>query len=328
MPDGERADVLDALVENIYAYQPFGGGPHFSAGHVGLAPVVRSLLEGGRDDVLWDVMQEDTRPSYGLHAAADRRATRAGMTTMPERWTLGDSQNHMILLQIEEWFHTGVAGIQQAPDSIAYRNLIYKPTPVGDLTHAKGTTRPRRARPAASGARDATGITRYDVTVPANTTRHGLRPGQERGADVRRHRQRRRPVPALRGRLPGLRRRPGDVTFLQGTSAELPVGGTVPATLSLTLGAPATFGAFTPGVDRTYDASTTATVISTAGDATLSVDGGRLANGAFTLSEPLQVAFSKSTLDGTGVQRRRDDRASGSTSALPSRCAPAATARR
>ena len=44
---------------------------------------------------------------------------------------------------------------------------------------------------------------------------------------------------------------------------------TVPATLSLTLGAPATFGAFTPGVAKDYTASTTATVISTAGDAAL-----------------------------------------------------------
>ena len=34
------------------------------------------------------------------------------------------------------------------------------------------------------------------------------------------------------------------------------VGGTVPATLSLTLGAPASFGAFTPGVTKTYTAST------------------------------------------------------------------------
>ena len=34
----------------------------------------------------------------------------------------------MILLQIEEWFHTGVAGIKQALDSVAYRELIYKPT--------------------------------------------------------------------------------------------------------------------------------------------------------------------------------------------------------
>ena len=71
------------------------------------------------------------------------------------------------------------------------------------------------------------------------------------------------------------------------------VGGTVPATLSLTLGAPATFGAFTPGVAREYTASTTATVISTAGDATLSVadngpNPGHLVNGAFALPQPLQ----------------------------------------
>ncbi len=73
-------------------------------------------------------------------------------------------------------------------------------------------------------------------------------------------------------------------------SAPGTVGGTVPATLSLTLGAPASFGAFTPGVDKTYDASTTATVTSTAGDATLSVAGDdHLRNGAFTLADPLQV---------------------------------------
>ncbi len=47
------------------------------------------------------------------------------------------------------------------------------------------------------------------------------------------------------------------------------VGGSVPATLSLVLGAPASFGAFTPGVTKDYAASTTATVISTAGDAAL-----------------------------------------------------------
>src|SRR3954447_17287692 len=49
------------------------------------------------------------------------------------------------------------------------------------------------------------------------------------------------------------------------------VGGTVPPTLSLSLGAPASFGAFVPGSDRNYDATMTANVISSAGDATLSV---------------------------------------------------------
>jgi glucose/arabinose dehydrogenase/PKD repeat protein len=72
------------------------------------------------------------------------------------------------------------------------------------------------------------------------------------------------------------------------------VGGTVPATLSLTLGANASFGAFVPGVARTYTASTSATVTSSAGDAALAVsDPGRLANSAFTLPQPLQVSLSK-----------------------------------
>ena len=49
----------------------------------------------------------------------------------------------------------------------------------------------------------------------------------------------------------------------------------------------ASFGAFTPGVARDYTASTTATVVSSAGDATLSVadpsstDTGHLVNGSF-----------------------------------------------
>jgi hypothetical protein len=64
----------------------------------------------------------------------------------------------------------------------------------------------------------------------------------------------------------------------------------VPATLSLTLGAPASFGAFIPGVANDYTASATADVVSTAGDATLSVsDPGHLTNGTFSLPQPLQV---------------------------------------
>jgi predicted acyl esterase len=73
------------------------------------------------------------------------------------------------------------------------------------------------------------------------------------------------------------------------------VGGSVPATLALSLGGPASFGAFTPGTAKDYTASTTANVISTAGDAALSYsDPGHLANGSFSLPEPLQVELSKS----------------------------------
>ena len=78
-------------------------------------------------------------------------------------------------------------------------------------------------------------------------------------------------------------------------SADGDVGGSVPATLSLALGAPAAFGSFVPGLARDYTASTTANVISTAGDALLSVSDpdvvapGHLVNGSFVLPSPLQA---------------------------------------
>jgi PKD repeat protein len=78
------------------------------------------------------------------------------------------------------------------------------------------------------------------------------------------------------------------------TSADGTVGGTVGATLALSLGAPASFGTFTPGIANDYTAQTTANVISTAGSAALSVsDPGHLTNGAFSLTEPLVVELSK-----------------------------------
>jgi photosystem II stability/assembly factor-like uncharacterized protein len=81
-------------------------------------------------------------------------------------------------------------------------------------------------------------------------------------------------------------------------------GGTVPATLALTLGTPGSFGAFTPGVDKDYAASTTATVVSTAGDAVLSVAdpsttaAGHLVNGTLALPSALQAKASSPA--GTG----------------------------
>jgi dipeptidyl aminopeptidase/acylaminoacyl peptidase len=77
-----------------------------------------------------------------------------------------------------------------------------------------------------------------------------------------------------------------------------PVGGSVPATLSLTLGS-ATFGAFTPGVDHDYTAVASGSVTSTAGNALLSFsDPGHLMNGTFALPEALRVAPSKTTWSG------------------------------
>ena len=129
---------------------------------------------------------------------------------------------------------------------------------------------------------------------PVRRRRLGQHPvsGQRRPADHDRHASEQDHAPARRRlAVAGRFRR---VTDPQGT-----VGGTVPATLGLTLGANAAFAPFTPGVAKEYEAGTTANVISTAADAALTVsDPGRLTNGAFSLAEPLRVEFSKSAWTG------------------------------
>jgi alpha-L-rhamnosidase len=290
VPDGAKDAVLDDLVARIGAYHPNGGGPHISGGEVGLEPIYEVLMDNGRGDVLWNTLQETSQPSY-------RYFIDTGRTTIPESWDEAGSQNHMILLQIDEWFNAGLAGIQQAPGSTGFDKVVIKPQAVGTLTHVAGSYDSPHGSIRSEWTKGANGISSMTVSVPAGSTATVYVPASADQSFVATSGQ---ATPA--GRVDGYEVfsvQPGDVTFRQGTSATAPVGGTVPATLSLTLGAPASFGAFTPGVAKDYTASTAATVTSTAGDAALSVSGPtHLANGAFSLPSALSVTPSKTSWSG------------------------------
>ncbi len=105
---------------------------------------------------------------------------------------------------------------------------------------------------------------------------------------------------AVRVEAPAAKFLPAGYKLAREYATETPgtVGGSVPATLSLTMGPAASLGTFLPGVGTTYTGSTTATVISTAGDAALTVTDpssfatGRLVNGTFSLAQPLLVGGS------------------------------------
>ncbi len=104
--------------------------------------------------------------------------------------------------------------------------------------------------------------------------------------------------------------RAGNVTVqevqyvVNSTARELTPGANVPATLALSLGAAPTFGNFVPGVGATYTASTSANVVTTAGDGVLSVSDpsstatGRLVNGTFSLAAPIMARAASA--GGTG----------------------------
>lgn len=177
VPPGRERHVLDDLVRRIRDYHPDGGGPHVSGGTISLGPTFRALSDGGRDDVIWDVLHEDTRPGYGAFLLPSVHNPQ-GMTTVPEHWYAPErnsSLTHMILLQIDEWFSAGLAGIRQAPGSLAYEHVVVKPKLVGTaehpLTEVEGHYHGPRGRIGsawripAHGSRDL----ELDVTIPANS---------------------------------------------------------------------------------------------------------------------------------------------------------------
>jgi alpha-L-rhamnosidase len=167
-PEVDREAILDYLVDNMYAFQSGDGHPHFSGGTVGLAPTVRALTDGGRDDVIWDALQSDTQPSYGFFMQPTN-TNPDGFTTVGEQWGRGASRNHMILAQIEEWFHEGLAGIREAEGSTQYRELVIKPRLVGDISFVKGSYRSPQGLIRSEWVKD---VDRFDLTVeiPANTS--------------------------------------------------------------------------------------------------------------------------------------------------------------
>ena len=201
--------------------------------------------------------------------------------------------------------------------------------------------RPTTTRRAPASARRRSSPARSPRASPSTASRCGRGSGRARAAQAADGRPRR--AAAGRG----------------GRAADAPHGGPLLRQLqpversaarcrrrsALTLGAPATLGAFTPGVAREYVGATDATVVSTAGDATLTVvdngaNPGHLVNGAFSLPQPLQAqggtsafaAISASPLTLKTYARRCPTTWSRSASSRPSvpttRCAPARTARR
>jgi alpha-L-rhamnosidase len=96
-------------------------------------------------------------------------ANPGGMTTIGERWTRGDSKNHMILAQIEEWFQSHLAGIRPATGSVAYGKLLFQPKPVGDLSYVQGSYKTPQGIARSSWTRSGDRF-QLKITVPPNTT--------------------------------------------------------------------------------------------------------------------------------------------------------------
>lgn len=94
----------------------------FTAGDIGHRYVLQALQQAGRDDIIYAMHHDDTRPGYGYQI-------RKGATALTESWAALPtvSNNHFMLGHLMEWFHTRLGGLGQEEGSIAYKHLRIAP---------------------------------------------------------------------------------------------------------------------------------------------------------------------------------------------------------
>ncbi|MEU8134178.1 alpha-L-rhamnosidase [Streptodolium elevatio] len=134
LPTGHTEAAARRLAELVET-----DGPRLQTGFLGVALAAPVLDAHGRADLAHALLRRTEAPSWLF-------PLRHGATTIWERWdgwtpetgfraASMNSFNHYALGSIGEWLYRGVAGLDQAPESTAYRHLSVRPVP-GDLGHA------------------------------------------------------------------------------------------------------------------------------------------------------------------------------------------------
>ncbi|NLH30118.1 MAG: hydrolase, partial [Bacteroidales bacterium] len=116
--------VLDNLVKDIEKHNY-----KLTTGDVGNRYLFQVLAENGLNEIMYKMHNHKEVPGYGFQV-------QFGATTLTEQWDprKGNSWNHFMMGQIEEWFYKSLAGITvDKNDYSGFRNITIAPQVVGDL---------------------------------------------------------------------------------------------------------------------------------------------------------------------------------------------------
>ncbi|WP_187443972.1 family 78 glycoside hydrolase catalytic domain [Sphingobacterium phlebotomi] len=94
----------------------------FTAGDIGHRYLLQTLQQADRDDLIYAMHKDDTRPGYGYQIRQGAKALTESWAALPTV-----SNNHFMLGHLMEWFHTRLGGLGQEEGSIAYRHLRIEP---------------------------------------------------------------------------------------------------------------------------------------------------------------------------------------------------------
>jgi alpha-L-rhamnosidase len=167
LPEDLVPSAVDRLAELVTE-----AGPAVTTGFLGVSLIAPVLDQFGHPDLAHALLNRTEPPSW-LYPL------RHNATTIWERWDgyteeqgfqvpAMNSFNHYALGSVGEWLYRGVAGLDQAADSVGYRDLLIRPR-LGRLNQAAARYESVRGTISTAWSR-VDGVLKLDVTVPPGAT--------------------------------------------------------------------------------------------------------------------------------------------------------------
>lgn len=124
-----KAAVMQNLLADIKAK-----GDRLTTGDVGNRYLFQALARNGENETMYKMNNHYDAPGYGFQI-------KFGLTTLTEQWdpTKGNSWNHFMLGQIEEWFYQSLAGIVPDNKNPGFKHFFIQPEIISDMTFVKAT---------------------------------------------------------------------------------------------------------------------------------------------------------------------------------------------
>jgi hypothetical protein len=154
-----RQAVLKNLTDDI-AYH----GDRLTTGDVGNRYLFQTLADNGENELMYKMVNHYDAPGYGFQL-------KYGLTTLTEQWDprKGNSWNHFMMGQIEEWFFNALAGIRYDEKQPGFKHILLRPIPVGDLKNVSASTETLYGKVAVAWTKTEKQF-KLKVTIPVNTT--------------------------------------------------------------------------------------------------------------------------------------------------------------
>lgn len=151
-----KAAVLENLKADIRQR-----GYRLTTGDVGNRYLYLALALNNENDVMYRMHNHEDAPGYGFQI-------KYGVTTLTEQWDprKGNSWNHFMMGQIDEWFYRFLAGIE--PVTPGFKEFLIQPNVIEDLQWVKAHHYTIYGDIRVSWKREGNTFS-MDVTVPVNT---------------------------------------------------------------------------------------------------------------------------------------------------------------